>query len=179
MSLSKKSQTPLLLFHLVQFFKCWRIFLEYYIFLGMIQTFLPRGASLWIMQTTQKFTLQIPFPRLEHFNRDVANTLHLFTSCEGIQDRLGFWIPRCGFQIPGTVFQSLSVELGFWISLVSGIPDSMSCIPDSKTRDSGFHKQIFPVSGFPYMGWTCLSKIGWRRILRTTRLLCGEILIPM
>ena len=29
---------------------------------------------------------------------------------KGIQDSLGFWIPRCGFQIPGTGFQSLSVE---------------------------------------------------------------------
>ena len=104
------------------------------------------------MQTTQKFTLQIPFPRLEHFNRDVGNTLHLFALCKGIQDRLGFWIPRCGFQIPGTGFQSLSVELGFWIPIVSGIPDSVSCIPDSKTRDSGFHKQNFPVFRVPLHG---------------------------
>ena len=124
------------------------------------------------MQTTQKITLQIPFPRLEHFNRDVGNTLHLFALCKGIQDRLGFWIPRCGFQIPGTGFQSLSVELGFWIPIVSGIPDSMNCIPDSISK-------IFPVSGFLCMGWTCLSKTGWRRILRSTRLLCGEILIPI
>ena len=29
---------------------------------------------------------------------------------KGIQDSLGFWIPRCGFQIPGTGLQSLSVE---------------------------------------------------------------------
>ena len=29
-----------------------------------------------------------------------------------------------GFRISGTGFQSLSVELGFWISPVSGIPDS-------------------------------------------------------
>ena len=78
------------------------------------------------------------FPGLEHFNRAVANTLHLFTSSKGIQDSLGFWIPRGGFQIPGTVFQSLSVELGFWIPIVSGIPDSIS--------------KIFPVSGFLYMG---------------------------
>ena len=27
-----------------------------------------------------------------------------------MQDSLGFWILRCGFQIPGTGFQSLSVE---------------------------------------------------------------------
>ena len=104
------------------------------------------------MQTTQKFTLQIPFPRLEHFNTDVGNTLHLFALCKGIQDRLGFWIPRCGFQIPGTGVQSLSVELGFWIPIVSGIPDSVSCIPDSKTRDSGFHKQNFPGFRVPLHG---------------------------
>ena len=61
--------------------------------------------------------------------------------CERIQDSLGFWIPRCGFQIPGTGFQYLSVELGFWIAMISGIPDSLSCIPDSITQDSGFHKQ--------------------------------------
>ena len=29
---------------------------------------------------------------------------------KGIQDSLGFWIPRCGFPIPGTGFQCLSVE---------------------------------------------------------------------
>ena len=87
------------------------------------------------MQTTQKFTLQILFPRLEHFNSDVANTLHLFTSCEGIQDRLGFWIPPGGFLIPGTGFQSLSVELGSWIPIVSGIPESLSCIPHSTSKN--------------------------------------------
>ena len=27
-----------------------------------------------------------------------------------IQNSLGFWIPRRGFQIPGTVFQFLSVD---------------------------------------------------------------------
>ena len=50
-----------------------------------------------------------------------------------------FWI-----HIPGTGFQYLSVELGFWpwIPIVGGIPDSLSCIfLDSNTQDSGFHKQ--------------------------------------
>ena len=68
-----------------------------------------------------------------------------FTPCKGIiQHSLGFWIPRRGFRIPDTGFQYLSVELGFRIPFVSGIPDSFSCIPDSKTQDSGFHKQNFP-----------------------------------
>ena len=50
------------------------------------------------------------------------------------QDSLEFWIPV-------TWFQSLSVELGFWIPILSRIP---SCIPDSNVQDSGFHKQNFP-----------------------------------
>ena len=40
-----------------------------------------------------------------------------FYPCEGIQDSLGLWIPQSGFQIPGTQFQSLSVELGLWIPI--------------------------------------------------------------
>ena len=37
-----------------------------------------------------------------------------------------------------------SVELGIWIPIVSGIPDSLSCIPDAKAQDSRFLKQKFP-----------------------------------
>ena len=40
----------------------------------------------------------------------------------------GFWIP---------------VNLSVWILIVSGIPDSLSCIPDFKDQDSEFHKQKF------------------------------------
>ena len=39
-------------------------------------------------------------------------TYSLFTPCKGIiQHSLGFWIPRCGFRIPGTGFQYFSVKL--------------------------------------------------------------------
>ena len=38
-------------------------------------------------------------------------------------------------QISVTGFQSLSGEPGFWISIVSGIPDSLSCISDSKVEN--------------------------------------------
>ena len=55
---------------------------------------------------------------------------------KGIQDSLGFWIPHRGFRIPSTRLR---------ISIVSGIPDSMSCIPDSKAQVSGFHKQKLPL----------------------------------
>ena len=36
------------------------------------------------------------------------------------------------------------MKYGFWLSIVSGIPDSLSWIPYSKTQDSGFHKEKFP-----------------------------------
>ena len=42
--------------------------------------------------------------------------IRLIAPRKGIQDSLGFWIPRRGFLIPGTGFQYLSVELGFWIT---------------------------------------------------------------
>ena len=50
----------------------------------------------------------------------------------GFQSLVGFRIPRAVFQIPGTLFQYLPA--GFWIPIVSGIPDSLSCIADSKIR---------------------------------------------
>ena len=61
----------------------------------------------------------------------------MFASCKGIQDSLGIWIPRPGFWIPGTGFRILcqrNLDLGF--QSLSGIPDSLSCIPDSKAQDS-------------------------------------------
>ena len=67
------------------------------------------------------------------------------------RNSLGSRIPRHGSRIPGTGFQSLSVELGYWIPIVSGIPEFL----DSKAQDSEFHKQKFqfPDSSFPYLGW--------------------------
>ena len=61
----------------------------------------------------------------------------------------------CGFRIPGTWSQSLSVELGFWIQIVSRIPDSLSCTSESKAQDYGFHRQYFPQ--FPCLGETRLA----------------------
>ena len=48
------------------------------------------------------------------------------------------------------------MELGVWIPIAGGIPDALSCVPDSKAQDSVFleynfsglqfsiHKQKFP-----------------------------------
>ena len=70
-------------------------------------------------------------------------------TCKGIWDSLGFGIPNHGLRIPGTGFQPLWVERGFLIPIVIGIPDPLSCIPDSKAQDFRFHKEKF--SAFPDM----------------------------
>ena len=46
----------------------------------------------------------------------------------------GFRAVDSGFQLLDS--RSFPVELGFRIPIVSGIPDSYSCIPDSKPQDS-------------------------------------------
>ena len=56
--------------------------------------------------------------------------------CRGIKDS-GSYSVDFGFKY-------LSVELGFWIQNVSGVPDSLSCIPVSEA-----HKQNFPGFGIP------------------------------
>ena len=70
--------------------------------------------------------------------------------CKEIQDSFGFWIPSHGFRIPGTGFQSLSVEIGFWIPIVSGIPDHLELY--SGFQNTGFLISWIPESEFPYMG---------------------------
>ena len=64
--------------------------------------------------------------------------------CKGFQDSLGFWIQCRGFRIPGTGFQSSSVELGILIPIILGfqIPWAVFRIP--KPRIPPFHKHEFP-----------------------------------
>jgi len=64
-----------------------------------------------------------------------------FAPCKEIQDSFGVLIPRRGFRIPVTGYQAL--KHGFSISIVSGIPDSLSCIPDTKAQDFRYHKHNF------------------------------------
>ena len=45
------------------------------------------------------------------------------------------WIPDW----KNWISDSLFVELVFWIQMVSGTPDSFSCVPDSVAKDSGLH----------------------------------------
>ena len=87
---------------------------------------------------------------------------------KGIQDSLGFWIPRRGFRVLSTAFQSFSVELGLWIPTVSGILDSLGGIRDSKAQDSSFQlSKIFPGSGMHHQKF-------WR-ILESVSLTWGKV----
>ena len=84
--------------------------------------------------------------------------------CNLIWDSLWFLIPRCEFQDSRYwILDSLSVELGLRIPVASGIPNSLSYIPDSKAQDSRFAQKNFrfqipqtkmswiPESGLPHM----------------------------
>ena len=58
-----------------------------------------------------------------------------------------------GFQVLVPDFQS--VELGFWIAIVSGFPDFLSCILDSNAQDSEIPQtkiSWIPRSEFSYIG---------------------------
>ena len=67
------------------------------------------------------------------------------TPCKGVQDSLGFWIPRCGFWIsPGTGFhQSMSGELKFWNL------DSLSCMLHPGFQSQGFRISEAKISRIP------------------------------
>ena len=89
--------------------------------------------------------------------RKTQQSLHVRES-ETVLDSVSHAVDS-GFQSPGSRF--LSLELGFRIPVVTGIPDSLSCIADSEAQGSGFQKhkllvsgfqkQKFPESTFPYM----------------------------
>ena len=67
----------------------------------------------------------------------------IFVPCRGIQDSLVFWIPRRGYPDSRYWIPVCQWNLDFWIPIASGIPDPLSCFPDSKAQDSGLHKQSF------------------------------------
>ena len=68
----------------------------------------------------------------------------------------GFHAVDSGFQLLDSSLWSLPVELGFWIPIVCGIPDSLSCIPDYKAQKIFFQ---IPEIGFPYVGWKVRSHL--------------------
>ena len=89
---------------------------------------------------------------------------------QGIHDSLKFWIPWIRFRIPVTGFQTLYVELGFQVRIVTWIPDSLGGISGSikpwfsdspanfpRVRIPQAKISRNPESGFPYTGRMCSS----------------------
>ena len=75
-----------------------------------------------------------------------CHKVYLMISSPHVRESRTILVSR--FRIQETGFQYLSLKLGFWIPIVSEISDST-------TKDSGFHKQNFPIfrnPRFPYMG---------------------------
>ena len=66
--------------------------------------------------------------------------------CKGNQDSLEVWISPHGLRISGTGFQSFSVGLGFWILIVSGIPEFFFFFAVFRIPKTGF---LDP--GVPYL----------------------------
>ena len=98
-----------------------------------------------------------------------SHTKTSIAPCKGIHDSLGFWIPPCGFRIPGTWYRYLSVEHGFWILIISGIANSLRCIPDFKTE---IHKQNFlrfriPQEKFP--GFRNSDSLAWGKPVHSVK----------
>ena len=120
--------------------------------LDMAKGKLLQRASLPMMQWNHysNWETVVKWQRLSQYFRIPRNTLCLsprfcfsFDPCKEIQESLGFWIPRRGFLTSGTGFRIFVHET--WIPDTNHlwIPDSLSCIPDSKAHDSWFYKQKF------------------------------------
>ena len=76
------------------------------------------------------------------------------------------WIPDSRHLIP--VFSKGTLD---WIPILSRIPDSLGCIPDSKVQDSGFHKQKFH-------GFHDPDSLTWPTLLLTSCYISSIIIWP-
>ena len=115
---------------------------------------IPKWLSDWLS-----------LPRWDCFRTGLYRSNHIAYT---VLDSLGFWIP------PGAH--------GLLIPLVIGIPDSLSCIADSKAQDSGFHKQNFPGFRIPLHGaksqhntaFNATQEVRFFRVIRENRKeMCG------
>ena len=84
-----------------------------------------------------------------------------------IQDILEFWIPRCGLRNSGTgSLDPFSTKVGFRIPIGS-------CIPDSKTQDSGL-KETIPWFWIPRAKISRIPKSGYTYVMRV---LCKRFVV--
>ena len=90
----------------------------------------PRGSAIYVFLVYEVNSPPPPPPPRP--KKRIQGSLEIQDFTPWISDSR-YWIP-----------DSLSVDLGLRILIVSRIPDSLGCIPDSKAQDFGFQKQKFP-----------------------------------
>ena len=96
-----------------------------------------------------KIITAISIAKDSHVSMISGLCLHHIRESKTVLDS-GFHTVDSGFRILcqknlDSGFQSL---VGFQIPIISGIPDSSCCIPDSKAQDSGFHSENLLDFGF-------------------------------
>ena len=108
----------------------------------------------------------VPGRKVTHLTADLSSVhfhdikLPELAPCKGIQGNpREFWILNSTPWIPDSRYSiPVSVELEFWTPIVSGMLNSLRCIPESKTQDCGFHKQKIHGFRIPLHGATeCLT----------------------
>ena len=85
---------------------------------------------------------------------------------EGIQGSLGFWIPRHGFQIPGTEFQILcqwNLDSRHFQLLVGFCPYSLSCNADSLLPATVFFLLLLFRTHLCCWTWCCRALFSEKR----------------
>ena len=103
-----------------------------------------------MQSASSQFEGHLLYTKTEGFLRELVSdvlqsfslTLNKARSCKGIQERLGFWIPRQGFRIRGTTFPihpQWNLDFGFLVSKTR--------IPDSKANFTRFRNPDFLIRG--------------------------------
>ena len=134
-------------------------------FTGPRQTCLTAGdatsaysvTTAWFYPIRSQYLRNLQQPEFElqnaqeFFSTRFAGMLHHTLHVFDVRDLRQSWIldSTLRFRVPGTGFLLFSVILGFGIVIFNKIPNFLNCIPDSRTQDSGFHKEIFPIFRIP------------------------------
>ena len=127
---------------------CWNTFIFYYdIKLCCSLILKVLNYSIFIMLNTQYLKnyfliaswyttlIRVVTFSVSQCSRSISHVSPPVRESKAVLDS-GFHDVDSWFQVLNS--DSLSVELGFRIPIVSGFLDSLNCIPDSKAQDSGF-----------------------------------------
>ena len=101
-----------------------------------------------------------PFPLKKKKKKRASSTRDVITNSPQVRESNSL-----GFCLDSTQW-ILDSRYWFLVIIISGIPDSLNCIPDSEDQVSGYHKQIFPAFQ--------TNKQNFPRFRNPDSLKCGE-----